>query len=349
MKIGLLTLPFNNNYGGLLQCYALQTFLKEQGHEVYVIKHNFSRKGNLKSKIYSIIKRLLRKDLKYKIQTTAMQQFENTYLRETHLISSTQALHSLKKYNFDVLIVGSDQVWRFEYTKDNFAEYFFDFAKEWKVKRLSFAASFGIDTWNLDTESTNKLQALVKLFNKTSVRELSGIKLCKEYLHCNPTFLLDPTFLLSAENYRVLYDNISSIKEALAVYLLDVNQQKINAVENISREMHLEPIFIGKNPKNGVYNRVEDWLKNIDTSKLVVTDSFHGVVFSIIFNKPFVLIMNETRGADRFLSLFQTFNFHKTYSYIEPFSIKYINQVDKNLRNQKIEKNKISSTNFIQL
>lgn len=347
MKIGLLTLPFNNNYGGLLQCYALQTFLKEQGHEVYVIKHNFSRKGNLKSKIYSIIKRLLRKDLKYKIQTTAMQQFENTYLRETHLISSTQALHSLKKYNFDVLIVGSDQVWRFEYTKDNFAEYFLNFAKEWHIKRFAFAASFGIDSWTINCKETQELKHLIKLFNKVSVREISGIKLCKEYLNSEAIQLLDPTFLTLAENYRSLYSHSNSNSKTLAIYLLDISQEKIDAVNNISHQMNLSPTFIGKNPNNGIYQKVEDWLKGIDTSSLVITDSFHGVVFSIIFNKPFILLMNENRGATRFSSLFQTFNFNKVYSCSMPFSTDYINLIDRNLYKQIIENNKKLSIDFL--
>ena len=343
MKIGLLTLPFNNNYGGLLQCYALQTFLKEQGHEVYVIKHNFYIKKNLKTKIKNFLKIILGKAPK----NASMEAFEKTFFQETHFIKSPQEFCSLEKYNFDALIVGSDQVWRFEYTKNNFAEYFLNFAKEWHIKRFAFAASFGIDSWTLKCTETQELKHLIKLFNKISVREISGIKLCKEYLNSEAIQLLDPTFLTSEENYRSLYSHSNSNSKTLAVYLLDISQEKIDAVNNISHQMNLSPTFIGKNPNNGIYQKVEDWLKGIDTSSLVITDSFHGVVFSIIFNKPFIFLMNENRGATRFSSLFQTFNFDKVYSCSMPFSTDYINRIDRKLYKEVIKKNKESAINFI--
>lgn len=343
MKIGLLTLPFNNNYGGLLQCYALQTFLKEQGHEVYVIKHNFYIKKNLKTKIKNFLKIILGKASK----NASMEAFEKTFFQETHFIKSPQEFCSLKKYNFDALIVGSDQVWRFEYTKNNFAEYFLNFAKEWHIKRFAFAASFGIDSWTINCKETQELKHLIKLFNKVSVREISGIKLCKEYLNSEAIQLLDPTFLTLEENYRSLYSHSNSNSKTLAIYLLDISQEKLDAVNNISHQMNLSPTFIGKNPNNGIYQKVEDWLKGIDTSSLVITDSFHGVVFSIIFNKPFILLINENRGATRFSSLFQTFNFDKVYSCSMPFSTDYINRIDRKLYKEVIKKNKESAINFI--
>lgn len=246
MKIGILTLPFNNNYGGLLQCYALQKFLKEEGHEVYVIKHHISKPKTFASKINDAIKIITGKKRKYKKQIASMQQFEKQYFQETHPICSTEEYKSLKKYNFDALIVGSDQVWRFQYTKENFSEYFFNFAKGWNIKRFAFAASFGVDTWDLKASDTKKLQDLCKIFNKISVRELTGIKLCKENLHCDAIHLLDPTFLLSPDEYRLLYDNKILKDNTLAVYLLDISPSKMDAVKKISQQMQLNPNYIGK-------------------------------------------------------------------------------------------------------
>lgn len=349
MKIGILTLPFNNNYGGLLQCYALQKFLKEEGHDVYIIKHHITNPQTLTAKISTVIRLITGKKKKYKKQIASMEQFEKSYFKETQLIRSHEEFNNLQKYNFDALIVGSDQVWRFKYTQERFAEYFFDFAEKWHVKRFAFAASFGIDKWELNTNDTKKIQDLASLFDKISVRELSGTKLCQEKLHCNAIQLLDPTFLLSPDKYRLLYDNAPLEKDTLAVYLLDTTPSKKEAVKKISQTMKLESVYIGRNPQNNIYNRVEDWIKEIDSSKLVITDSFHGVVFSIIFNKPFILIMNEARGADRFLSLFQTFGFNKTYSCTKQFSPEYINKIDENLRNQIIERNQKSSISFFKL
>ena len=351
MKIGILTLPFNNNYGGLLQCFALQTFLKELGHDVIIIKRAYPKQSNIKTKIIRIIKKISGKTNKYRKQTFPMIFFERSHFTETRPFTNPIQLEELPHYHLDTLIVGSDQVWRFDYTKEHFAEYFLDFAERWKINRIAFAASFGIKSWTLNTEQTDRIKKLASLFNRISVRESSGINLCQQYLDYQAVHLLDPTFLLSASEYRKLYRTKPHVKtqDTIASYLLDSNEAKKNAIKMITNVTGLKNVFIGRNPKTGNWQSVEEWLQHIDEAKFIITDSFHGIVFSIIFDKPFVLINNTSRGAERFISLSETFGFNQFYDCTEQFSVKHINHIDKKLRERIIKENKKASIHFLAL
>ena len=327
MKIGILTLPFNCNYGGLLQCYALQSFLKGLGHEVVVIKRVFPKRISFKNKAINAIKLLLGRTDIYKKSVAAMRCFENAYIIETLQIKEIRQYDSLLKDKIDALVVGSDQVWRFDYTKEHYAEYFFDLGKK----------------------ETSKIKKLASLFDRISTREESGIKLCQEKLACKATHLLDPAFLLSRDEYRSLYKTKVNKTDAIATYILDFDEEKLKSIKQISHAIDKDIIYIGKNPHTKVYQAVEDWIKSIDESNLVVTDSFHGVVFSIIFNKPFVLMINENRGAERFISLSNTFG---PFQYFVPgssFSSKFVNYLDRDKCKQIIDENKLLSTNFIRV
>ena len=339
MKIGILTLPFNYNYGGLLQCYALQSFLKGLGYEVVTIKRVFPKRISFKNKTINLIKLLLGRTDIYKKSVAEMSRFENTYIIKT----------SLLKDKIDALIVGSDQVWRFDYTKEHYAEYFFDFAEKWNIKRFAFAASFGVKDWNLGINETSKIKKLASLFDGISTREESGMRLCQEYLACKAIHLLDPAFLLSMDEYRILYGTKKKETNVIAAYILDLDQEKTKAIKQISQVIGKDVTFIGKDPQTKIYQSVIDWIKCIDESNLVVTDSFHGVVFSIIFGKPFVLMINENRGAERFISLSNTFG---PFQYFVPgsiFSLKYVNYLNRDKCKQIIDENKLLSTNFISM
>lgn len=349
MKIGILTLPFNYNYGGLLQCYALQSFLKGLGYEVVTIKRVFPKRISFKNKTINLIKLLLGRTDIYKKSVAEMSRFENTYIIKTPQIKETLQYDSLLKDKIDALIVGSDQVWRFDYTKEHYAEYFFDFAEKWNIKRFAFAASFGVKDWNLGINETSKIKKLASLFDGISTREESGMRLCQEYLACKAIHLLDPAFLLSMDEYRILYGTKKKETNVIAAYILDLDQEKTKAIKQISQVIGKDVTFIGKDPQTKIYQSVIDWIKCIDESNLVVTDSFHGVVFSIIFGKPFVLMINENRGAERFISLSNTFG---PFQYFVPgsiFSLKYVNYLNRDKCKQIIDENKLLSTNFISM
>lgn len=333
MKIGILTQPLHTNYGGLLQAYALQVVLKKMGHEVWTIDRQFKDISTL-IKVLSIAKRLILKFIFHKpvvIRTwsttsekQAIAKNTNRFIKEniqiTKKIDTSKKMSILNKYQFEAYIVGSDQVWRPEYSPC-LENYFLDFlVNENKARRIAYAASFGIDQWEFSPNQTAQCALLAKQFNEISVREDSAVTLCKEYLDVDAIHVLDPTMLLTKEDYIRLVekDNIPKSKGTLMTYVLDSSPEKKEIIQNIAKELNLIPFSVMPEktfPEAGynripacVYPPVTEWIRGFMDADFVFTDSFHGTVFAIIFNKPFIAIGNEDRGLTRFNSLLKTFN-----------------------------------------
>ena len=214
--------------------------------------------------------------------------------------------------------MGSDQTWRWEYNRGmtKLTNMFLDFTKGWKVKRIAYAASFGTNEWEGDAEITKTCRDAIKNFDLVTVRESSGIDICKSVFNIEAHHVLDPTLLLTKEDYMELVERKRhlDIKEGdLYLYLLDENERNMNLAHNISEEMGLKPYTYTSRACDfhGVHTieertqpPIELWLKGFDQAKIVLTDSFHACVFSIIFRKQFYLYANKDRGMERYTSLF---------------------------------------------
>ncbi|RKR07175.1 polysaccharide pyruvyl transferase [Maribacter vaceletii] len=328
MKIGILTLPLKSNYGGLLQAFALQKTLENRGHEVYMINRR-SKEHSFLWKILSFIIRYIisvfKKSPKPSINwITAKERaiiakntnrFINENINLTEVIDTQDKFSFLKRYNLDSCVVGSDQVWRPAYTPV-IGNYFFDFLSEFKnVKKLSYAASFGIEDWTFSTEETSKCSELASKFDAISVREDEGVELCKSRLGVDAVKTLDPTLLIDKNEYinLVKKDNVTKAKHGILCYILDESEENLKIINKVSDVLNLKP-FIVKSEKNiknlkkksiksYVYPPVTEWLSNFINAEFVVTDSFHGTIFSIIFNKQFISIGNKKRGLSRFNSI----------------------------------------------
>ena len=221
--------------------------------------------------------------------------------------------------HFDAFVVGSDQVWRPRYNDSLYINYL-GFVKSGRTKKISYAASFGVDNWEYTPEETALCKALAGRFNAISVREKSGIDLCDKYFNTKACQVLDPTMLLRREDYVGLCDkNKIHSDNTLFVYLLDDTQEKRQIAEDIARKMQLEMYYFMPETKlNHICNEadlqkasfksIEDWLLGFCNCRYVLCDSFHGTVFSILFNKPFSVISNGKRGNTRFDSLLSVFN-----------------------------------------
>src|SRR5690554_5401891 len=213
MKIGIITHPIIYNYGGILQNYALQQILKEMGHEVYTIDK--LTETPLKTKILSLGKRSLLKLSGKKVKLRGWQtkeesdiinkntrDFVKQYITTTESIMSNAEVNKLhQKYDFDAYIVGSDQVWRRSGTRGNNLEFLSFLENNKTVKKIAYAASFGTSEWEYTEEETKKFQQLAPLFDAISVREDDGIQLCKEYLKVDAQHLVDPTMLLTKDDF----------------------------------------------------------------------------------------------------------------------------------------------------
>ncbi|MFR9629252.1 MAG: polysaccharide pyruvyl transferase family protein, partial [Rikenellaceae bacterium] len=200
---------------------------------------------------------------------------------------------------------------------------------EWDIKRIAYAASFGTEEWEYTPKQTVACGSLIKAFDKVAVREFSAIDLCKIYFDITAECVVDPTMLLEMTDYIELIRKYIPISDSdnnshnhrgnLTVYMLDGSDDKNKVVDQVAITMNLTQCQINKNKDRNidVHERVqpsiESWLYAFYNADFVVTDSFHGCVFSIIFNKPFIVYGNKDRGLARFSSLLSMFNLQNRY------------------------------------
>jgi hypothetical protein len=339
MKLGILTQQLHSNYGGLLQAWALQQTLTRMGHEVWIIRREYPRPKDINiihryaSSMYHGLLQLLGREkpaVKISEQHVAIiRQYTNQFIKSkyTHLTPLIYNEKELSKYincnGFDGYVVGSDQVWRPKFSPA-IGNFFLDFAKNISgIKRIAYAASFGVDFWEYNIEETAMAKELAPLFDMISVREDAGIKLVKDYLGLDAYHVLDPTLLMSTDDYiNLINSSTCPLKESngeLFSYVLDSKESVQNIIDIVVRATHYRPYYCYA--KRRVKTRedllsieecvmppVEQWIKSFIDAKMVITDSFHGTVFSILFNKPFWVVINEERGASRFKSLLSLFN-----------------------------------------
>lgn len=336
MKIGILTQPLHSNYGGLLQNYALQQTLIRLGHEAETI--DWEGGSGLHETLYRIKIRVLHTlfpnkypQLKYrpnKKERAIIQRnthhFINTY------INHTEAMHSYEEFvkqaskgKYDAYVVGSDQCWRPCYNAF-LSSMFLDFVQDKQVKRIAYAASFGTDKWEFTPQQTAVCALLAKKFDMVSVREDSGVKLCKEHLGVDAVHVLDPTMLLTKEEYIQLIEKEKEPKSngTLFNYILDPDAKKSVFIQKVAKAKGLKAFQVlpkcqtetrtkedvKKCIENCVFPGVTTWLRAFMDADMTIVDSFHGMVFSIIFNKPFWAIGNVSRGMSRFTSLLKMFH-----------------------------------------
>lgn len=340
-KICILTQPLWHNYGCLLQAYALQKCLKAMNYEVVTDEYprrflSFFDKLKDKSKRMVAYHILGRKSVNpnpfYPNEKSWKEICKNTsrFVREridTVDFFNGQTLPSKEMINrFDTFIIGSDQVWRDSYGRVE--SYFGDFLKTENKKIFSYAASFGLSSWQFDRERTEKLRVLAKRFRSISVREKDAIELCRDNLNIEANWVLDPTMLLSKNDYISLFkDNFREKSEGdLMTYILDSSEEKIRLIKLIETEKKLNS-FTVMAKETETFPAIEKWLKGFYDAKFVLTDSFHGMAFSIIFEKPFLVILNKQRGATRFLSLLSSLGLeNRLIESVEDFNIDLLNK-----------------------
>ncbi len=324
MKIGILTLPFNNNYGGYLQAYALMTILKKMGHEPTLIlrRHNKINHSILFHVVY-FIKSIIRSLYDFKYYPLIFHTENNFFLRgrkmitffhrymqpQTSFIYSTEELRCVCADKFDAYIVGSDQVWRPIYVP-SIENFFLDFTKGFSARRIAYAASFGCSKPEYTDHQKEICGILISDFDAVSFREKTGLDIISKFKWNvpNKAVVLDPTMLLSKEEYfSLLPPKKSKAKNKVFCYILDDNNEVnkiINCLCSVSDKERFD--FFNLQMRKNYYSEIpsiEDWLTGIRDAEYIVTDSFHGMVFSIIFNKPFFIYGNLGRGVDRFNDL----------------------------------------------
>jgi hypothetical protein len=361
MKIAILTQALHSNYGGLLQNYALQQVLRQMGHDGVTIDRHIERKESLLKNfvkwLYRHVKStynsgFLTAKQKQRIACLQTQFIKQNIIKTPKLITQAQFDAYVSNNRFDAYIVGSDQCWRPCYSA-NIKNYFLDFIQDSTTKKVSYAASFGVDVWEYSEALTPVVEKLAKEFDAVSVRERSAVDLCKKHLNRDATWVVDPTMLLGADGFMKFITPDNS-RQFVLNYLLEESAQSKALVRAVANELNIDNII--DNLPSPIFKRcdtlskhtnisVEKWLSNIYNSSFVITDSFHGAVFSILFNKPFIVKLNAVRGNTRLESLLEDFDLVECICQdVEHFKLPTFNWQKINI---KVQSRKFESYNFL--
>lgn len=327
MKIGILTLPLHTNYGGILQAYALQTILERMGNDVCLIEKEWKpvRLSLWKAPlVYG--KRIVRNmtghpfpifyEQKINRERPAVQQYTDKFISKYIKRRIINEFSDIKETDFDAIVVGSDQVWRPPMYFYGITHAYLDFAEGWNIKRVAYAASFGKDEWEYTPMQTQRCGELLRQFDAVSVREDLGVTLCREHFGVAAQHVLDPTMLLQKEDYIRLFETANTLQSGgtLMSYILDESQEKSAIIGRMAKEYGLKVFKANSRVENHsapladrIQPPVEQWLRGFHDAEFVVTDSFHACVFSIIFQKPFIVVGNAKRGLSRLSSLLAMF------------------------------------------
>ena len=298
MKVAIVTQPLLSNYGGILQNWALQQVLEGLGHSPVTIDYLY--KSPLREYLLQFSKVMLLRLLKnpslklptyYRMRRPiAFDKFVRKYIKTTPIVHRYSS-RILKQGQFDAVVVGSDQVWRPCYNYYTLPDMFLGFAQDLPVRKVAYAASFGSDEWEYSMEQEVMASNQIQRFDALSVREHSAVALCREHFKMEAEDVLDPTLLLPKERYEELCSAIPRKSQRyLYAYILDLDDKKRMLVEQQAEQLGL-PIEWASSGGDSILS-VEEWLALFRDSEYVITDSFHGTVFSIIFNKSFIFIVN---------------------------------------------------------
>lgn len=291
-----------------MQNWALQRVMIKEGYDPITIDY-LPRQSWIRH-ILSLIRfsllKIAGKKSKMPIRegkrTAEFERFISQNINKTKLCHSYNA-RIVTDYDIDIVCIGSDQVWRPSYNGYTLYDMYGRFS--YPTPTFAYAASFGGDSWEYNKFQTMRCQKLVKKLKGVSVREKSAINICRDYLKSKATFVLDPTLLIDHEEYDLLIQSIPVSKgDYVLAYILDNNDEKQSIITQISNKLNLELHHISIYDKKNY--SVEEWLREFRDARYVITDSFHGLVFSIIFKKNFKLLSNRHRGTSRFKSLLET-------------------------------------------
>lgn len=304
MKIAIITYHYSSNNGAVMQTYALCRFLKERGYCVSLIdiRQDESAKQPLHVKI-----------LKYIVQRYRINKFIKKNYRP--LTMRYESLDELKQSppQADCYIVGSDQVWNPDISKSLRNAYFLDFGDE-TIKRVSYASSFGLKEWPSRLENDiPEITLLLNRFCALSVREKEGQELCESTFGLKSTLVLDPCFL--NDDYVEIVGRIKQRNE-IVCYKLNKTMDFYRNIDFVKSTFRCSAILLNENyPQKGLrycFNpSVKKWMSRIAGAKFVVTDSFHGIVFCILFHKQFIATINNDGKDSRLVNLMHEMGLEK--------------------------------------
>jgi polysaccharide pyruvyl transferase WcaK-like protein len=342
-KVGILTFHDEPNYGAFLQTYALYEAVKNLGYDVEII--DLRIKETYK---FNFIVKLLSPIIRYFIFETARKKYLKRTVQTYH--SSEELINNPPEC--DVYILGSDQVWNKDITSELKYSYFLDFIKESKM-HFSYASSFGMNDWNFDNEETAIVKRLLSKFSSISVRETTAIDLCKDNCDLDATLVVDPALLIS--DYSKITGSITQKSKSMVCFKFT----KGDSFYDFLREFQAKNIYnisilaktlpVG-NLKNIPVPTIKKWIKSIAQAEIVLTDSYHALIFSIIYKKQFVVLPANIKNFNRLSELLSDLDLSDRifYSYGEVLKDdRWKSQIDYDKVNKLLAKKVDGSLSFL--
>lgn len=363
-KIGIITFHNSYNCGSMLESYAMLKTLEKIDSDTEII--NFSNKGQKKlysvffenNSVKNIIKNLIILPHSFKIRRNNIE-YEKFKNRNFKLSKKYLENSELVDDDYSIVVAGSDQIWNI--TIDDFDDaYFLNWVSN--AKKVAYAPSFGAKNITKYSNNVDKYKEFINNFDALSVRELNGKKWIKEMTDRNAELLIDPTLLLSQEEYNLIVDDTCTPKEDyIFFYCPGFKRELCEFVKEISKKYKLPVIvwstksyytksiftFGFKLPK---YESPSIYLSLIKNAKLVFTTSFHGTIFSTIYRKNFYTLKNgEMYGEDdRVITLLKQIGMENRL--VEPVidqNKNYLESIDYNDYEEKICELKAKANNYI--
>lgn len=298
--VGIVT-ALSHNYGGNLTYYALFEYLKELDKTILMIDR--------------------RKDCLAPPHSNPFHTFEKIPYGKWEICNDIKNKKELREMNdrCDIFLLGSDQMLHPNFIVKFGEHTCLNWVYSYKPK-ISYAASYGKDTFEGNDEFKLVVGEMLKRFDRFSVREKSAVELSKREFGVDAVQVLDPVFLLDSKKY-IEFSNNGKIKfpeRYIGAYILDPNEHKSKLLEEISNIEDLSISLIkdtyADSKRYSNYNltplenvKVEDWINNVYNCEIFITDSFHGACFAIILKKPFIILDNPLRGSTRISSLIEMF------------------------------------------
>lgn len=368
MKVGILTFQNAHNYGAILQLYALKMYLEKLGNEVtvinyinekiqeeYPIKKSFFVKRDWP--IYKKVNRGINNLINNKEYSKKWLKFDD-FIKE--LVNNQQRIYrveDVKKIsdNLDYIICGSDQIWNPKLTGCLDKVYFVDF--ESKAIKISYAASIGLERF--EGEQEKEFKALINNFNNISVRE-ENLKNYIENLDKTKRVevVLDPTLLLDKQEYEKILIEPKIKEKYLFIYCVLPDKRLIKIAKKIAKQKGLKIIELTYVKQFGTFSHKQildagpkEFLGLIKNAEYVVTNSFHGTIFSILFDKKFYTIsidkvnsrietlLNVTGAISRFVDVNSKINLEEEIDYKKAMeNIKKYKETSENFLRKTLEK-----------
>lgn len=307
MRIGVITFSQSKeNYGQILQCYAMQKYLQSLGHSPFLIQYDYIiKRSNAKFKFTNIIKyfcklpmyisfiislkRQERRDREYDKKNQLINRHFPDFLQENLELSQLYTAESIvcNPPVADAFVCGSDQIWG---SDDAF---FLNFAPDDAIK-VAYAPSFGGVT-SFSPEKEETIKKFLSRFNFIGVREQTGVETCQRLGFKEVVKVVDPTLLLNSNDYDVIKAKMPNRKPYIFLYLLgNPIDCSVDEIMEFAKAEGREVIYVASQGRDDKYLKtnatIGEWLGYLANADLVITNSFHCIVFAMKYKKPFISI-----------------------------------------------------------